>query len=324
MKERILAMLTVLLILALPAFAATFKMDLHASYGADSIHTQGAIQFADLVRSYSNGTVDITVYPGGSLGFKDPELLKVVKDGQVPMADILMGVVAGSEPVFGVSSLPRLVPDFAAAHKLYKNCRPLYEQAASRWNQKLLYAAPWPPSGLVTRKVVASKADLADLRTRTYDKNSAEFLRILGVTPVSLPWEDVHSALSSGMINSVLTSAESTRNSKLWEFLGTFKPINYAFPLNMLTINLDSWKSLDQVQRDALLKAAAEVESVQWAGSRQLYLYSLKMIKENGIVVSNVSIEFVADLDQAAAQLIDEYQKEASKEVQAVLEKYSQ
>ncbi len=324
MKERVLAILTVLLLLALPSFAATVKMDLHASYGVDSIHTQGAIQFADLVRSYSNGTVDITVYPGGSLGFKDPELLKVVKDGQVPMADILMGVVAGSEHVFGVSSLPRLVPDFAAARKLYKDCRPLYEQAAFRWNQKLLYAAPWPPSGLVTGKTVASRSDLTNLKTRTYDKNSAEFLRILGVAPVSLPWGDVRSALSTGMINSVLTSAESTRNSKLWDVLGSFKPINYAFPLNMLTINLDYWKSLDAVQRDALLKAAAEVESVQWTGSRQLHLYSLKVIKENGIVVSNVSIEFVADLDQAAAQLIGEYQKEASKEVQAVLEKYSQ
>jgi TRAP-type C4-dicarboxylate transport system substrate-binding protein len=324
MKERVLPILTVLLLLALPAFAATFKMDLHASYSADSIHTQGAIQFSDLVRSYSNGTVEITVHPGGSLGFKDPELLKVVKDGQVPMADILMGVVAGSEHVFGVSSLPRLVPDFAAARKLYKDCRPLYEQAASRWNQKLLYAAPWPPSGLVTRKTVASRSDLANLKTRTYDKNSTEFLRILGVAPVSLPWGDVRSALNTGMINSVLTSAESTRNSNLWEFLGTFKPINYAFPLNMLTINLDSWKSLDNVQRDALLKAAAEVESVQWAGSRQLHLYSLKMIKENGIIISDVSAEFVAALDQAAAQMIGEYQEEASKEVQAVLKKYIQ
>ena len=57
------------------------KLDLNAIYGPTSFHTQGAAEFAKLARQYSNGSVDITVHPGGSLGFKGPELLKVVKDG---------------------------------------------------------------------------------------------------------------------------------------------------------------------------------------------------------------------------------------------------
>ena len=323
MKKRVLGTLAILLILALPAFADTFKMDLHASYGATSFHTQGATQFAELVKSYSNGSVEITVHPGGSLGFKGPELLKVVKDAQVPMADILMGVVAGSEHVFGVSSLPRLVPDFDAARSLYNDCRPLYEKAATKWNQKFLYAAPWPPSGLVTKKTVSAKGDLANLKTRTYDKNGAEFLRILGGAPVSLPWGEVYSSLRTGMIDSVLTSAESTKNGKFWEVLGAFKPINYAFPLNMLTINMDYWKTLNKAQQEAVLKAAAEVEKSQWMASQQRHVDSLKVIEKNGIVVTDVSAGLSADLDKAAVRLIGEYQKKASKDVQAVLKKYT-
>ena len=316
--------LTLLLIAALPAHAEVFKMDLHASYGATSFHTQGASQFAALAKDYSNGSVEITVHPGGSLGFKGPELLKVVKDGQVPMSDILMGVVAGSEHVFGLSSLPRLVADFDQARALYTESKPLYEKAATKWGQKFLYAAPWPPSGLVTKNPVQGKADLENLKTRTYDKNGAEFLKILGASPVSLPWGEVYSSLRTGMIDSVLTSAESTKNGKFWEVLGAFAPINYAFPLNMVTINNDYWKSLNAEQQAALLKAAAEVEASQWAASQQRHVDSLAVIQENGIVVTEVSPEFSATLDQAAAKLIGEFRADASPEVQQVIDKYTQ
>ena len=320
---RKLLVVLVMILFALPANADVFKMDLHASYGATSFHTQGAMEFAELVKKYSDGTAEITVHPGGSLGFKGPELLKVVKDAQVPMSDILMGVVAGSEHVFGISSLPRLVPDFATARSLYDDSKTLYEKGAAKWGQKFLYAAPWPPSGLVTKNTVAGKTDLKNLKTRTYDKNGAEFLRILGASPVSLPWGEVYSSLRTGMIDSVLTSAESTKNGKFWEVLGAFKPINYAFPLNMVTINNDYWKSLSKAQQDAVLKAAAETEASQWAASEQRHVDSMKVIEENGIAVSEVSAELSTDLDQAAATLISEFKAASSDEVKALLDKYS-
>lgn len=323
MLKRFFGTLVILLVCTLPVSAADMKMDLHASYGATSFHTQGATHFAELVKKYTSGSVDITVHPGGSLGFKGPELLKVVKDAQVPMSDILMGVVAGSEHVFGLSSLPRLVADFDEAKALYNDSRPLYEKAAAKWNQKFLYAAPWPPSGLVTKKPVNSKADLANLKTRTYDKNGAEFLRILGGAPLSLPWGEVYSSLRTGMIDSVLTSTESAKNGKFWEVLGAFKQIYYAFPLNMITINLDYWKSLDQNQQQAMLKAAVETEKSQWAASEQRIVDAAKVIQEHGIKVSDASAALSADMDQAAKQLVGNYLKKASPEVQALLKKYT-
>lgn len=322
MLKKICFSLAILALGALPAGAADLKMNLHASYGATSFHTQGATAFAELAKKYSDGSVEIVVHPGGSLGFKGPELLKVVKDAQVPMSDILMGVVAGSEAVFGLSSLPRLAADFAEARALYNDSRPLYEKAAAKWNQKMLYAAPWPPSGLVTKMTVTVKADLSNLKTRTYDKNGAEFLRRLGASPLSLPWGEVYSSLRTGMIDSVLTSTESTKNGKFWEVLGAFKKINYAFPLNMVTINLDYWKALDKYQQQAVLKAATETEAAQWAASEARSGEAAKVIAEHGIEVSETSPELAADLDAAATELIKEFKAKAAPEVQAVLGKY--
>ena len=302
----------------------TMKLDMNAIYGATSFHTEGAMAFAALVKEYSGSTVDITVHAGGSLGFKGPELLKVVGDGQLPMSDILMGGVAGSEHLFGLSSLPRLAASFEEARALYQDSKPLYEKAAAKWNQKFLYAAPWPPSGLVTKTPVAGSSDIDGLKTRTYDKNGANFLKELGAAPVALPWGEVYSSLRTGMIDSVLTSAESTKNGKFWEVLDHFTNINYAFPLNMVTINTDYWEALSGNQQEAILKAAAETEKTQWEKAQLTTREALAVIKENGFTTAEPSDSFSAEMDEVAKIIVDEFADQADEETRSILAAYAQ
>lgn len=320
--KKLLIFLVLCLFAASSAFAGNVKMNLNAVYGQNSFHTQGAMYFADLVKEYTGGSVNITVHPGGSLGFKGPELLKAVKDAQVPMSDILMGVVAGSEHVFGISSLPRLASSFDKAKKLYEDCKPLYKKAAAKWNQKFLYAAPWPPSGLVTSNEVVSAADIKNSKIRTYDKNGANFLRELGAAGISMAWGEVYSALRTGLIDGVLTSAESAKNGKFWEVLGHFNNINYAFPLNMITINKDYWNSLTTEQQKALRKAAAETEKNQWENSEAKTNEALKIIEDNGIKISRPTDEFADKLDAASKVIINNFLEDASKDTKDVLEKH--
>jgi TRAP-type C4-dicarboxylate transport system substrate-binding protein len=234
-----------------------------------------------------------------------------------------MGVVAGSEHVFGLSSLPRLASSFDEAKNLYNDCKPLYEKAAKKWNQKLLYAAPWPPSGLVTQKAVNTAADINNLKTRTYDKNGANFLRELGGSPLSLPWGEVYSSLRTGMIDSVLTSAESTKNGKFWEVLGNFTNINYAFPLNMVTINLDYWDSMTKDQQSAMLKAAAATEKNQWSNSEAKTLEALAVIKEKGFTIAEPSVALSKEMDTAAAKIVKTFADKADSKTKSILDKYA-
>lgn len=299
------------------------QMDLNAVYGPTSFHTQGAMEFAELVDKYSDGSVKIKVHPGGALGFKGQELLNVVKNGMVPMSDILMGVVAGSSHIFGLSSLPMLVSNYADAARLYEESKPLYEKAALKWNQKMLYAAPWPPSGLVTKNPINTTKDLEGLKIRTYDKNGAAFLKALGASPLSLPWGEVYTSLQTGVIEAVLTSAESAKNGKFWEVLNNFKSINYAFPLNMVTINMDYWNALSKDQKAAVMKAASETEVSQWKNSENRTLTALEVIKENGMSLSEQPEDDLKKaMDEAAEKIVDEYLKKAKKDTKAVLNQF--
>ena len=246
--------------------AANIKMDLNAVYGATNFHTKGAEQFAALVDEYTKGSVKITVHAGSSLVKGSP--LQAVKDGTVAMTDMFIPFTAGGGKVFGISALPFVAKSYDDAYKLYQISKPAYDKTAAQWNQKMLYAVSWPPSGLYTKKPMNTKADFADLKTRTYDKNSADFITMVGGSSVALPWGEVYSALSTGMVNSVVTSSASGKDGKFWEVLSDFTKISYAYPLQAVTINLDYWKSLDKAQQEALLKAAEKIEKAQWEASK--------------------------------------------------------
>lgn len=324
MLQRLLLTLAFVLLAAPAALADdAIKMDCNAIYPASNFHTQGAENFAKKVKEYTDGSVLITVHPGGSLGFKGPELLKSVKDGTLPMSDILMGVVSGSDEIFGLTTMPLLVNSYEEAMNFYEVAKPYYEKACARWNQKLLYAAPWPRSGLHTKKPIEKLADLEGLKIRTYDKNGAEFLQRAGASPQSLPWGEVYTALSTGLIEAVLTSATSGKDGKFWEVLNHFTKINYSYPLNMMTINLDYWNSLTPEQQEAVLKAAGEIEKAQWAASEQSVVDSIAALKENGMVVSEMTPELAESLQKIAKEMREETKAQAGEDFKAVLDAYN-
>ncbi|XPV74953.1 MAG: TRAP transporter substrate-binding protein [Desulfovibrio sp.] len=312
MKKVILALMLVCAFSTV-SMAETMKMNCNAVYGANNFHTKGALKYAELVNEYTAGTVVIEVHPGGSLGFKGAELLKAVKDATVPMSDILMGVVAGSDQVFSLSTLPLLVNSYDEAFAFYTASKPSYEKACKKWNQKMLYAAPWPRSGLYTQNAITTLADLNGLKVRTYDKNGAEFLKAAGASPQSMPWGEVYSALSTGLIDSVLTSSVSGVDGKFWEVLKHFTKVNYAYPLNMMTINMDYWNALNADQQKAMMKAAAEVEKMQWDASRAQVESQLKVLAENGMTISEMTPEVRAALAKIAVEMLTDFKATARK-----------
>lgn len=300
--------------------AADVKMDLNAKYGATNFHTIGAQKYADLVKEYTKGSVDITIHAGSSLVKGNP--LKAVKDGTVAMTDMFIPFTAGGGKVFGVSALPFIATSYEDAYKLYQVSKPAYEKTAKQWNQKLLYSVTWPASGFYANKKMESLEDFKGAKTRTYDKNSADFVNGAGGNAVSLPWGEVYSALRTGMVDSVITSSSSGKDGKFWEVLTDFTKINYAYPLQAVTINLDYWNSLTKAQQEAMLKAAAEIEKAQWEAVKLEDKDALDTMAQNGMKISETSEDLKKQLDEIASKMLTEYLADADEDTKQIFKEY--
>lgn len=306
--------------LASLALAGNVKMDLNAKYGANNFHTKGAVKFANLVKDYSKGSVNITVHPGSALIKGNP--LKAVKDATVAMTDMFIPFTSGGGKVFGVSALPFIANSYEDAYKLYQLSKPAYEKTAKKWNQKLLYSVTWPASGFYSKETVSSVKDFKGVKTRTYDKNSASFINQVGGNAVALPWGEVYSSLRTGMVDSVVTSSSSGKDGKFWEVLNNYTKINYAYPLQAVTINLDYWNSLNKTQKDAVLKAAKQIEKSQWEAVKLEEKDALETLEKNGMKIVEASPELKKELDKIASKLLEEYLADANSDIKKIFKEY--
>ncbi len=312
----------ILIIAAVSAslMASVVKMDLNAKYGATNFHTKDAVKFAKLVKQYTHGTVIITVHAGSSLVKGNP--LRAVKDGTVALTDMFIPFTSGGGKVFGISALPFIANSYSDAYRLYQISKPAYIKTFKKWNQKLLYAVTWPPSGLYTKKAITKISDFKGLKTRTYDKNSANFINMAGGSAVALAWGEVYSALRTGMVNSVVTSSASGKDGKFWEVLSHFTKINYAYPLQAVTINLDYWNSLSKAQQNAMLKAAKEMEKIGWQASKNEDKIALKTLAAHGMKISKATPALKKSLDKIANKMLKNYLKNANSQIKKIFKEY--
>ncbi len=299
------------------------KWTANSVWPPDNHHSAGLQEFAEKVKQSTKGKVEITVSTGGALGYKGPELLKVVRDGLVPVSDILTSGVAGDEPVFGVVTLPFLIQNFEEGKALNDIARPYFDKVAEeKWQQKILYVAPWPAAGLWSKVKIESVAQMKGLKTRTYDKNGALVMEAVKGTPHPLPFSEVYSSLATGVIDSVLTSTPTAVDAKFWEVLKYYAPINITMATNLVTVNLKAFNALDKETQEALIKTGKEMEAQMWSKVAKLDKEKEALCNEKGIVTVKPSKEYMNELSSITKNIRDEWLKTAPPEAREIVSKF--
>ncbi|MFV0438291.1 MAG: TRAP transporter substrate-binding protein [Desulfopila sp.] len=279
-------------------------------------------EFAAKVREGTDGELEIMVSSGGALGYKGPELLKVVRDGMVQLSDMLVSGVAGEEKIFQVGTLPFLALDFQEARLLSDTARPYFDKAAEKWGQKILYISPWPGAGLWTKRAVSGVAEMKGLKTRTYDKNGALVVEATGGTPYALAFSEVYSSLATGAIDSVITSTPTAVDAKFWEVLRYYQPMNITIATDMVNVNLAAFNKLDTKTQEALVQVGREMEEAMWQKVVALDKEKEQVCVENGMEVVVPSAEFMKSLAAITEKIRTDWLEDASPEAKALYREY--
>ncbi len=295
---------TVASLALMPAAQAEVSWDLPLAWPDGNFHVENAKTFAAEVEKVTNGRVKINIHPGGSLGFKGPEMLTAVRDGLVPIGDILLNQQVGEAPILGLEPQPYLVSGLDELKTLHKHFRPAVDKVAADFNQKVLYMVPWPKQYVYTKKEVDTLDGLSGIKIRTYNRTTTEVFNAIGMTSVQLPWGEVVPSLAAGTIDAVTTSASSGVDGKFWEFLTHMYGTSHVWSSNVVAVNLDAWASLSAEDRAAIEKLAMDLEPKFWDVSRAEDEKKVKILTDNGVVVGTVTPGMMAGMQDATSNML--------------------
>lgn len=302
-----------------PAMAETWDMPM--AYSATNFHSEQGVMFADRVKEYTGGKLEITVHPGGSL-FKGGEIKRAVQTGQAPIGERFMSAHANEAPILGWDNVPFLATDYGASEKLWKAAKDKVNAALAEQNLVVLYTCPWPGQGFYFKKEVNSSADTQGIKFRSYNTATATFAEELGMVPVQVEAAELSQALATGVAEAFISSGSTGYDRKVWEHLTHYYKVNAWLPRNYVMVNKGAWEGLDAETQAGLQKAADETGASCAAKSAELAGWYFEQLESNGMKVADASADFLKELEAIGAKMTATWLEDAGADGQAILDDF--
>jgi len=301
--------------------AAGTTWSLVTEYPMTAMPGEGVAHFAAAATRLSGGA--LTVRPGFDApgGLRSAAMLRAVSEGRVEAADAFTGALGGEAAIFQLSALPFLTASPADTERLLQVARPAYDAALASRGLSLLYATPWPATGIWSRKPLPGAEALQGLRVRTYDAASTVVMRSAGAAPMQISFADAVPRLRAGELDAVLSSGDGGAGARLWEILPHFTVLDYASPLSLAFCGTAALTALPEPARAAVAQAARETEVRQFAAIGTRLAENETRMRANGVAVASAPT-LRAALTQASTQVVRDWAARAGAEGDAILAAY--
>lgn len=290
-------------------------------YRAESFHTENLMQFGQAVERATKNQLHIDVAPNGSL-FKLNEIRQAVQEGKIEAGETIMTSMDRDIPIAGADSIPFVVSSFKLAQRLWDLQRPSMEREFAQRGLRILYAVPWPPQGLFSTRPVSTLGDFKNLKMRTYNQTTVRLAEMLGATPVDVAMVDVGKAVSSGRMDTMITSALTGVENKVWGPIKYYYDISAWYPKNIVFVSTRSFEALSPDNRAAVLKAAADAESRGWLTSEFIAQTSIKELQANGVKVERISPDLEVGFKRLGLRFSREWVRTVGNQASAIFVPY--
>lgn len=292
-------------------------------YPATAVSGDGITYFAGRVAEESGRRLTILPSYDAAFGLKSAEIVGAVRNGRLAAGCAFGGALGNVDPLFLLSSLPFVATSGEEARRLLDKARDLYAKRLDREGQRLLYAMPWPPSGLWAKKPIRLPSDMVALRVRVYDATGVEVFNGAKADPVNLSFADTSPRLAGGGIEAVLSSGDGGAGRKLWEHLPCFTEIGYAVPLSFATLASPLYDRLPNDLKAAVDRAAAATQAYGWQSLSKRLEENYARMRANGVTItpaSDVTPELRGLMAKGAANAIEKWKRETGPEAAKLLD----
>jgi TRAP-type C4-dicarboxylate transport system substrate-binding protein len=304
-----------------PSAFAQKKWDMATAFVPNNFHVVNLAEFATDVEKGTQGQLRIALHANSSL-FKGSEIKRAVQGGQIQAGEILMTAYENESPVLGVDGVPFLATSYADARKLYDAQKPVLKTYLEKQGLVLLYCVPWPAAGIYSKRPVASIADMRGIKWRAYSPATTRMGELMQAKPVTVQPAELSQALTTGVVEAFMTSTQTGVDSRAYEQVTYFYDLQASLSKNAVFVNAKAFQALDAAQQAAVLKAAAAAEERGWRLSDDWNEASKKTLREKGMTVSEPSPALRADVQRLGQQLLQDWQKKAGPEGDAIVAQY--
>jgi TRAP-type C4-dicarboxylate transport system substrate-binding protein len=265
--------------------------------------------FCDEIKKRTNGRVEITYYPGGTL-LTAVKMYDGVTTGISDLGLSHIQYTRGRFPVMEVFDLPLGFPSGWVATQVGTDFFNKYKPG--EWNDvNVLYVTPTGPTVLETiSKPVKTLEDLKGLKIRAVGQMS-DIIKLLGAVPIPLEMVDVYDALRRGVIDGVTVDLSTL---KPWKFAEVTKHVTADWQLGTVitfywVMNKSKWNALSPDLQKIFTEVAFETKEKQAALWNQMDIEARDLFKSGGGQVIPLSDAEAARWVKAVEPIIGSYKK---------------
>lgn len=232
-----------------PAEAAPIKLTFSIFFPPTHGQTLAAMDWAKEIEKRTDGKVQITVFPGGTLT-KAPQCYSGTEKGISDLGFSLFAYTRGRFPVMAAVDLPMGYTSGMMASRVADEFVKTFKPKELD-DVKVLYVHAHGPGLLHTKKPVKKLEDLKGMKIRATGL-SAKVVEALGGVPVAMPQGGTYEALQKGVVEGTFGPMEVLKG---WKQAEVVKYTTECYGVGYTTtffivMNRDKWNALpDQAKK---------------------------------------------------------------------------
>lgn len=210
------------------------------------------------------GKQQVRLQAWSEMNVQGPEVLRLVRSGQVDIAAAPLATVSGDVPFLDAADLAGLNPTVEQARRAAAAVVPAANKELERVGLRIIATYPYTAQVFFCKQPVNSLADMKGRKVRTFGGSVNDLVAGFGAQPVGMPFGEVYGALERGVIDCAITGTGSGNSAKWFEVATTMYVLPVAWSTGAYYMNVAWWNKQDAATREAISAQFKQVEEQLW------------------------------------------------------------
>ena len=269
--------------------------------------------FSTKLKELSKGTMLVDQYPGAQLG-QEPQLLQLVKSGDIEFAIISSANTATISPQAGVMSLHFLfrnadhVVKALADQKVIDAIKTMIDETTQGLH--VIATGSQGVRNIYSKREIHNVGDLKGVKIRVQATATEDAIfPAYGAQTVHMPFGSVYTSLQTGVVDAAENSINVYLVNKHYEVAPVLSITEHEANNALVFVSDKLWQSLSAEQKQWVTTAAAEISAKEPAKAFELEKTAATKLKSLGVKI-------VDDVDKKSfAAIADPYLDKLAKEL---------